>query len=114
MNMARTLINYEMELVSPPVRANPDRMNELIAEDFEEFGSSGKVITKADVLKADGPIPAYALSDFSVRFLEARAALVKYRASTSDHSSYRSSIWVNVQNRWQLLHHQSTVVPRDD
>lgn len=113
MDMARTLINFEMELVSPPVRANPDRLNELIAEDFEEFGSSGKVITKADVLKADGQIPAYDLSDFSVRYLGDRAALVKYRARAPGHSSYRSSIWVSLESRWQLLHHQFTVVPRD-
>ncbi len=58
MDVAQTLIDLEMELVSPSARASVDRINELLSEGFEEFGSSGKVITKADILKADGPIPA--------------------------------------------------------
>ncbi|MFL1407373.1 DUF4440 domain-containing protein [Marinobacter sp. M1N3S26] len=102
-----------MELVSSSARASVDRINELLSEGFEEFGSSGKVITKADVLKADGPVPAYELSDFSVHMLGERAALVKYRASIPDHNSHRSSVWVKCENRWKMLHHQSTVVPSD-
>lgn len=113
MDVAKTLIDLEVELVNPSARENLDRMKELLAEGFEEFGSSGKVITKSDVLKAEGPLPAYKLSDFSVHILGEKAALVKYRASTSDHSSYRSSIWVKYGKRWQMLHHQSTVVPSD-
>ncbi|WP_277812110.1 nuclear transport factor 2 family protein [Chromohalobacter canadensis] len=113
MDVAQTLIDFEMELVNPSARDDRERIKELLAEDFEEFGSSGKVITKADVLKADGPVPAYELSDFSVHMLGERAALVKYRASIPGHNSHRSSVWVKCENRWQMLHHQSTVVPSD-
>lgn len=111
MDISQTLIDLEMELVSHSARGSAERINELLSEDFEEFGSSGKVITKADVLKADGSLPEYELSDFSVQILGENAALVKYRASTTGQNSYRSSVWVNYGNRWQMLHHQSTVVP---
>ncbi|WP_341937447.1 nuclear transport factor 2 family protein [Marinimicrobium sp. C2-29] len=69
MDVAQTLIDFEMELVSPSARASVERINELLADGFEEFGSSGRVITKTDVLKVDGPLPAYELSDFSVEIL---------------------------------------------
>ncbi|WP_347332856.1 DUF4440 domain-containing protein [Marinimicrobium locisalis] len=111
MDVSQALIDLEMELVSRSARASVERINELLAEGFEEFGGSGKVITKADLLKADGPLPVYELSDFSVQLLGERAALVKYRASTPSHSSYRSSIWVKCEKGWKMLHHQSTVLP---
>lgn len=113
MDVSETLINLEMELVRPSTRANVERMNELIAEDFEEFGSSGDVITKKDVLRGGGPLPRYELSTFSVHELGERAALVKYRASIPGQMSYRSSVWVRRGNRWQMFHHQSTLVPGD-
>jgi len=113
MNIPQTLIDLEMELVSSSTRANAERLNELIAEDFEEFGSSGRVITKSDVLKGAGPLSKYELSAFSVRLLGDKAALVKYRACTSAQRSYRSSVWVKHEDKWQMLHHQSTVAPSD-
>jgi len=111
MDVSQTLIDLEMELVNPSAKASVERINELLSEGFEEFGSSGKVITKNDFLKAVGPLPVYELSDFSVQILGENVALVKYRATTPGHNSYRSSVWVKYGNRWQMLHHQSTVVP---
>jgi hypothetical protein len=36
----------EMELVDPQVRNSPKRLEELISENFEEFGSSGRSFEK--------------------------------------------------------------------
>lgn len=113
MDVSQTLIDLEMDLVNPSARASVERIDELLSEDFEEFGSSGKIITKADVMNAGGTLPAYELSDFSVQILGEKVALVKYRASAPGHNSYRSSVWVKYGNAWQMLHHQSTVVPSD-
>lgn len=113
MDVSRTLIDLEMELVSYSTRTSKERLNELISEDFEEFVSSGKVLRKKNVLDFSGPLPEYALDDFSVRLLGERAALVKYSANLLGRISYRSSVWVRSEHRWQLLHHQSTVVASD-
>ncbi|WP_458692920.1 nuclear transport factor 2 family protein [Modicisalibacter radicis] len=102
-----------MELVSPSTRRSIERLDELIADDFEEFGSSGRVIRKKDLLDFDGPSPKYELDAFSVRLLGEGVALVKYSAKILGSVSYRSSVWVKSRHRWQLLHHQSTVVPND-
>ncbi len=113
MDVFQTLIDLELELVSPSTRTSTERLDELIADDFEEFGSSGRVIRKKDVLDFDGPIPKYKLGAFSVRLLGEGAALVKYSANLLGSVSYRSSVWVKFRHGWQLLHHQSTVVPND-
>ncbi|MDQ2076765.1 nuclear transport factor 2 family protein [Marinimicrobium sp. ABcell2] len=103
------LIGYERELAAPEVMEDLARLETLVADDFEEVGSSGKHSVKSDLLRATGARPQYELSDFSVFLLEERTALVKYSASFSGKLSYRSSIWIKNGNQWQLRHHQSTL-----
>jgi hypothetical protein len=37
------------------------------------------------------------------------AALATYHATTTLHTSHRSSLWVFRDNHWQLLFHQGTI-----
>ena len=113
MDIYEELRSMEIELVDPEVRKSPMRLEELISEEFEEFGSSGRVIRKKDFLKGiehDEP-HGYILTDFSFTDLAADCVLVKYHSEISGVHAHRSSIWVNVTGSWQLIHHQSTVVP---
>tara|TARA_R110002049_G_scaffold233475_1_gene406787 strand:+ start:1230 stop:1580 length:351 start_codon:yes stop_codon:yes gene_type:complete len=105
------LESQEKELVSSDVRKDRARMEELLADDFQEYGSSGRVFQKLDVLDAPGVGATYKLSDFTFRDLAQGVTLVRYRSVTSSQTAMRSSIWVQASNRWQLLHHQATVVP---
>jgi GNAT superfamily N-acetyltransferase len=109
----KNLQSLEIELASPDTRADVSRISELLAEDFAEFGSSGKIIRKSDILAGvgAGTFPTYELSDFTFRELAEDITLVKYRSFVSGRRALRSSIWVNNNGNWQLLHHQSTVVP---
>ena len=102
-----------MELADPQVRKSPKHLGELISEDFEEFGSSGRVIRKKDFLEGivHGESPGYMLTDFSFTDLAADCILVKYHSEVAGVHAHRSSIWINIAGSWQLLHHQSTVVP---
>ncbi|WP_165787146.1 DUF4440 domain-containing protein [Pseudohalioglobus lutimaris] len=101
----------ERDLVSPEIRNDRARMTELLADDFEEYGSSGRVFYKSDVLSAPDFGAAYDLSDFTFTDLAEGVVLVKYKAVVSNQESLRSSIWVKASSSWQLLHHQATVVP---
>lgn len=106
--------SLELELVDPQARIDPGRIGELLSDDFQEFGSSGKIILKRDVLDATKEAGAvtYQLYDFKFRMLRETCVLVTYRSVTSSHVvALRSSIWVKGTERWQMLHHQSTVVP---
>ncbi|MDL4862568.1 DUF4440 domain-containing protein [Halomonas elongata] len=106
--------SLEMELVDPGTRKNAARLQELLADEFLEFGSSGMVIRKHDVLgnaNFSGETN-YQLSNFEFRALGDKHILVTYRSIKSAvEIAYRSSIWIKESGRWKMLHHQSTVVP---
>lgn len=115
MEIFRKIEKFEGELVDPKIRKDIGRIQDLLSDAFVEFGSSGKVIRKCDVLEsANRPgIATYQLSDFSFKPLGESHVLVTYRSVTSplQQVAHRSSIWVKENGRWQMLHHQSTVVP---
>jgi hypothetical protein len=112
-DLIRTL---ELELLLPETRRSADRLNELIADDFVEFGSSGRRYTKQDVLRE---LPAantvsYALSDFEAYTLTADTIHATYRIARNDLTtgltsrSLRSSLWQYRDKRWQIVFHQGT------
>ncbi|MCB1701768.1 MAG: DUF4440 domain-containing protein [Pseudomonadales bacterium] len=113
MNNPDILKKLELELVSPDTRRNPRRLSELLSDEFEEYGSSGRVFTKSDVLSGlpETGAPEYELFGFSFLELSPECMLVKYRSTVSGRQALRSSIWIFGSGQWQLLHHQSTVIP---
>jgi len=105
----------EESLLDPSVRQSPRRLASLIADDFLEFGASGRIFGKQDVLDAAESLPDVStpLTDFHVTGLGENVALVTYRSVTRDaddsmHSALRSSIWVHADGRWQMRFHQGT------
>jgi hypothetical protein len=105
------LESLERELVSPSTRKDSTRINELLADEFTEYGSSGKVFRKSDILSSVETAADYALSNFTFSDLAAGITLVKYKSIVSGQAALRSSIWVQNKGAWQLFHHQATVVP---
>ena len=68
------LIDLETELLGAGTRANAERLNELLADDFVEFGASGRIWDKPSViagLLSEPAAPASSLTatDFAVRHL---------------------------------------------
>lgn len=111
------LIQLEKELHSSLTRANYARLNELLADDFYEFGSSGNVWTKNDILvrlpsedKNAAKIESknYSLKKISdeVYFL----TYVSYRLinGKEERVALRSSLWKNNSTNWQMIFHQGT------
>ena len=103
----------EESLLLPDVRKS-GRLVELVADDFVEFGSSGRTYTKADLvaaLQAEVPV-TQTTSDFRIAKLAPEIALLTYRIER--HASppvytLRSSIWRNRDGRWQMVFHQATL-----
>lgn len=114
MDTFQKIESFERELVDPTIREDAGRIAELLSDEFMEFGSSGKVIKKNDVLDAaerPGTI-SYQLSDFDFKMLGNTHVLVTYRSVTSSQVvALRSSIWAKEYGGWKMMHHQSTVVP---
>jgi hypothetical protein len=123
---ATLLRRLEEELLKPEVRHAPDRVGDLLWDDFVEFGSSGGIFNKQQVMEAleqEGPPdPAIRLSlvDFVATRLASDVILVTYRtiqeggAGAKQESSLRSSIWKLIEGRWQMVFHQGTPSTRLD
>lgn len=113
-DIAPQLQRLEEELLRADVRHDPRRLAALIADDFREFGTSGRVFDKASILAelAKESPAELSLTDFACQQLAPDAALVTYRSerkdATSTRRALRSSLWVHRDGRWQILFHQGT------
>jgi len=106
----------EDELLQPAVRKTASRVDALLGEDFIEFGSSGRVFDKhdiIDILRSESPARR-SLTDFRALPLGPGVVLTTYRATNYGASgeqpihSLRSSVWRLLDGRWQVVFHQVT------
>jgi hypothetical protein len=105
------LYTLEERLFHPDREVDRTALVPLLADDFKEFCSSGRVFNRQqtiDVLLNSAARPA-TIHHFYVEQLAENVALATYRATTTLAVSYRSSLWVFRDNRWQLHFHQGTI-----
>lgn len=112
---AAELRRLELMLLKPEVRCNRASVEELLAEDFLEFGSSGRVWRRAAVLEmlATETCTPPEVEDFTCRMVSEDVALVTYCSVRRDGDGarsdvLRSSLWVRQQGKWKLQFHQGT------
>ena len=106
----------EERLLRPEVRRSKVELAQLLADDFREFGSSGRVFDKQQIVDLLQDQPSYQLSlhDFRAVTLGSDLVLATYRAtcrapdSNRTSHSLRSSIWRKRGGRWQVVFHQGT------
>jgi hypothetical protein len=89
----------------------------MLAEDFLEFGSSGRVWTRKtiiDMLATEKNFFPPAIEDFHCSMISDKVALVTYRTSRNDSrtgehlESLRSSVWTRQDGEWRMRFHQGT------
>jgi hypothetical protein len=108
------LRELEEELLQPHVRKIPERVAELLAEEFVEFGSLGRRYNKTQIietLQAESS-SRWSLSEFEVSLLSSDVALATYRAVQHTEPpvhSLRSSIWILRDGHWKMVFHQGTL-----
>lgn len=116
--MTDELRQLEECLLQPEFRRNRAAVDALLADDFTEFGSSGRAFTKQEILtllETETPI-LLRLADFRAHVLAPDVALVVYRSVRPDGpptpgaAFLRSSLWVRREGRWQMLFHQGTPI----
>jgi hypothetical protein len=111
------LRHLEEQLLQPEVRASTERVAALLADDFVEFGSSGHVFGKKQIVEAlRKEIPTKrSLSQFASTMLSDNIALVTYRATRTAKAGEKtvttllSSIWRLSNGQWQMVFHQGTL-----
>lgn len=106
---------YELEesLWRPETRFDRDYMDELLAEDFFEFGRSGRTYEREETLSVarqeiDIELP---LKDFRIHAVSDGVVLVTYISEVEYDEievGNRSSLWVREESDWKLRFHQGT------
>lgn len=112
MELSQTLLKLEQRLLSRATRHDAAEICRLIADEFIEFGASGNIWTKADLVNRmpDETFTERTISEFAVKTLSEYTALVTYRCYTGTSMSLRSSIWRKQDEIWQMVFHQGTPV----
>ena len=121
---AKKEIIYRLEtsLLQQNIRSNQKIVEELLADDFIEFGASGTIYNKKMVVESlqSEVKTEFTITDFDMKEISSTAVLVTYRIAKRDDKtnkctfSLRSSIWVLKNNRWQLLFHQGTPIKQNE
>lgn len=110
-----TFRNLEESLWRTETRFNKEYMNRILAPGFFEFGRSGRIYSREEILAAppqeiNARLP---LKDFKVHPISADIVLVTYQSEVTYDNleiSNRSSLWQKTPAGWQLQFHQGTPV----
>ncbi|WP_226036863.1 nuclear transport factor 2 family protein [Aquibacillus saliphilus] len=106
------LHSLEILLLQSETRKSKEKLDELLAVDFIEFGSSGRIFDKDAILSRlpKEKNPEFELMDFDARQLAPGVVLTTYRVLKRMDMKYslRSSIWKLNEGKWQMTFHQGT------
>jgi hypothetical protein len=105
--MKELIYQLESSLLRAEVRQSATKLNQLIADDFVEFGSSGNIYHKKDVIGSLASATAK-IEDFEVTTLSSDVLLATYKIKSDSSISLRSSIWKHSQEGWRMIFHQGT------
>ncbi|BAH16735.1 DUF4440 domain-containing protein [Macrococcoides caseolyticum] len=111
--MIDILIERESKLFSYEFCNNIEQINDILHQDFMEYGTSGRSYNKQQCinflkdLKTDRNIEIY---HASYRELSDNSWILNYVSKDNDNNivSNRTSIWIKEENTIQLLFHQGT------
>ncbi len=110
------LKDLEKLLLKPDVRKSLKVLLKILADDFVEYGSSGKIFSNKEIINAlqSETIQKLKLSNFKLRELGKNHYLVTYKGIKEEggqkYYSLRSSIWIKVKDEYQMIFHQGTKV----
>ncbi|MFO1310991.1 MAG: DUF4440 domain-containing protein [Burkholderiales bacterium] len=110
--LARGILAREQALLQPDVRKSQELADSL-ADEFIEFGTSGRMYTRQDLveaLKAESP-SRLTTSHVRVFAVAEHVVLVAYmieRHGTPAVHTLRSSLWERKQGAWRMVFHQGT------
>lgn len=106
------LYSLETALLKEEVRKSPELLNELLADDFIEYSSTGAIFDKENVLNRlpSEDDPRISLSDFEMKYLSPTSALTTFKIFVKSKAKYslRSSVWKLNDMKWQMTFHQGT------
>jgi glyoxylase I family protein len=116
--IADRLIEKEMAIVAAQQRGDIGAVGNVLADEFCEIGSSGRMFSKLEILESIRQVKILHCSFEQVRVLpiDDEHAIVTYVSNTKRRyqgeeataRTYRSSTWKKAAGEWRLIFHQGT------
>jgi hypothetical protein len=113
----RTVIELELWLLQPQVRAAPGEVEALLHPEFREFGASGRRWSQADMITAlaagqpGGEEPTITATEMAGARLADDVIHLTYISQRGGRSARRSSVWLRTRDGWRVYFHQGTLIP---
>ncbi|WP_010605151.1 nuclear transport factor 2 family protein [Pseudoalteromonas maricaloris] len=117
-SIIKQVIAKECALHRKENRHNMALCRELLHPQFIEVGRSGSQYNLGQILclmnEEEWPDGEVVAEQFHCAYMISDALLLTYRSAwrntdgTLSEHAYRSSLWVEQNDKWQLLHHQGT------
>ncbi|MEH1897243.1 MAG: DUF4440 domain-containing protein [Nostoc sp.] len=114
------LRELEERLLQADVRKSAKDVMDLLADEFIEFGSSGRVFNKQQIIDSlqnepIAPVTQRSITEFKTLVLATGVILVtyhivRYLSGEQPVNSLRSSIWKFNNDGWKIIFHQGTLV----
>ncbi|SFD14563.1 DUF4440 domain-containing protein [Clostridium uliginosum] len=118
-SIEKLILQLENDLLKSEIRKSPQKVNEILADDFIEFTSSGSEYhyKSGDVFQKqnDNHELFWKIIDFKIKQLSDDCILAIYKvikhneANENKKYSLRSSIWKCYEGKWKMLFHQGTL-----
>lgn len=114
--MDKHIRQLEEKLLQPHIRQSATAVADLLADSFIEYGQSGRIYDKKQTvagLQIENPT-RITMSNFKTTTLAPGVILANYlsthtRPDGAVSHALRSSIWQQMDGRWQMLFHQGTL-----
>jgi len=104
----------ERRLLEPGIRSSRPELELLLADDFVEFGSSGRVWTRKEIITdlLMQPTADIEVDSIESRYIGEGTVLITYRSRRVGEAdameALRSSIWQRRGGTWKIIFHQGT------
>lgn len=112
-NLKEHLKELEESHTGLDVRQSHEKLDEILADEFFEIGSSGYMYDKKECLETGVVLTEMSLHNYEIYSLAPDVVLSTYFIvdKTRNRNTLRSSIWKLIDGRWQLYFHQGTISP---
>jgi hypothetical protein len=113
----RAVIERELWLLQPQVRAAPGEVKALLHPEFCEFGASGRrwypddMITALAAEEPGGEEPLITATEMHGVWLADGVIHLTYVSQRGERRARRSSIWLRTPDGWRVYFHQGTLIP---
>lgn len=109
------LRDLEESMWKPHLRWDKAHQEKYFAPDFFEFGRSGRIYSRQDLIKTEYQLikAVLPLPNFKIHMIDSNNVLITYESIVQHEAlerANRSSIWSRVDNDWQMRFHQGTPV----